>query len=203
VSAEPGRAALDTILSRRSIGRLGPPAPSPAELQTILTAAVSAPDHEELRPWRFVVLEGPAKDAFGDVLAEAYLARCRRDRAEPTTGQLEKERTKLGRAPVVVVVGASPRAHPKVPEVEQVAAVAAAAENALLAATALGYGSMWRTGDAAYDPAVKTALGLSEADQIVGFLYLGTAEPGRAPEAQPRQLGDVVWRWAPPGPATS
>ncbi|MGH9266853.1 MAG: nitroreductase family protein, partial [Acidimicrobiales bacterium] len=57
--------ALDAIFARRSIGRLGPPAPSEDELRTILAAATAAPDHESLRPWRFVVLEGAAKDAFG------------------------------------------------------------------------------------------------------------------------------------------
>ncbi|MGH9062708.1 MAG: nitroreductase family protein [Acidimicrobiales bacterium] len=190
---------LSAIARRRSVARLRPPGPTDADLHRILAAAASAPDHEELRPWRFVVLAGDAKDAFGEVLADAYLARRRASGAEPTEGQVEKERGKLGRAPVVVVVAAACREHPTVPPVEQLASAAAAAQNALLAATDLGYGSMWRTGDAAYDPSVKDALGLSAGDAILGFLYIGTRPDGLSPEEHNPRMEGLVRVWA-PGP---
>lgn len=192
---------LSVIAARRSVGRLGPPAPAGSDLDAILAAAVAAPDHELLRPWRFVVLEGEAKDAFGEVLAGAYLARCRAAGVEPTGGQLDKERTKLGRAPMVVMVGAVRREqeHKHVPFVEQICSAAAAAQNILLAATALGYGSMWRTGDAAYDPAVKAALGLGDQDALVGMLYLGTRLPTSVPpKERDVDLAALVERWSPP-----
>lgn len=189
--------ALAAILARRSTGRLSEPAPSDTDLDRILAAAAAAPDHGELRPFRFVVLAGEAKDAFGQVLADAYLARCQAVGAEPTDGQLAKERTKLGRAPMVLVVGAVHRHSDKVPWAEQVAAATAAAQNVLVAATALGYGSMWRTGDPAYDPRVKRALGLDDHDAIVGFLYLGTdaAAAGRPP--RDRSADGLVEWWQP------
>ena len=56
--------ALEVIRARRSIGRLTEPAPSDAELTQIFEAAVAAPDHGELRPWRFIVLRDAAKEAF-------------------------------------------------------------------------------------------------------------------------------------------
>lgn len=189
------------IASRRSVGRLGPPAPAGRDLDAILAAAVAAPDHEALRPWRFVVLEGEAKDAFGEVLAGAFLARCRAAGVEPTSGQLDKERTKLGRAPMVVMVAAIRREqeHKHVPFVEQICSAAAAAQNILLAATALGYGSMWRTGDAAYDPAVKKALGLGDQDALVGMLYLGTPlASSLPPKERDVDLAALVERWSPP-----
>ena len=188
---------LDAILARRSTGRLTVPAPSGDDLTRILEAAAAAPDHGELRPFRFILLEGDAKDAFGQVLADAYLARCEAVGAAPTEGQLTKERTKLGRAPLVLVVAAVHQHSDKIPWVEQFAAVAAATQNMLLAATALGFGSMWRTGDPAYDPRVKTALGLGEHDAVVGFVYLGT--PHEADSRQPRQpdLDGLVVRWEP------
>jgi nitroreductase len=74
----------------------------------------------------------------------------------------------------MVVVAACVPAEGSVPEVEQITATAAAVQNLLVVATALGYGSMWRTGEPAYDPAVKVALGLAPSDTIVGFVYLGT-----------------------------
>ena len=189
--------ALDAILARRSTGRLTAPAPSGDDLTRILEAAAAAPDHGELRPFRFILLEGEAKDAFGRVLADAYLARCEAVGAAPTEGQLTKERTKLGRAPLVLVVAAVHQHSDKIPWVEQFAAVAAAAQNVLLAATALGFGSMWRTGDPAYDPRVKTALGLGEHDAVVGFVYLGTPHEGDAGQPRRPDLDGLVVRWEP------
>jgi len=191
---------FEAILARRSIGRLVEPGPTGSDLERILQAALAAPDHGELRPWKLVVLEGVAKDAFGAVLADAYVARCESLGAAPTEGQLTKERTKLGRAPVVLVVAAVHRHSDKIPWEEQFAAAAAAAQNALLAATALGYGSMWRTGDAAFDVHVKEALGLGLHDAIVGFLYLGTpaegsAKPPRQPDLAGPEYDGVVEHW--------
>jgi nitroreductase len=189
--------ALDAIFARRSIGRLTVPAPTADELETILRAGAAAPDHQSLRPWKFVVLDGKAKDAFGEVLGEAYKQRCADCDKDEVPAKLEKERTKLGRAPLVIVVGAVHRDEPKVPFIEQFAAAAAAAQNMLLAATALGYGSMWRTGDPAYDEHVKAALGLHEADAIVGFLYIGTPNPDGTKESNDPEFDDLVVRWNP------
>ena len=66
------------------------------------------------------------------------------------------------------------REHAKVPEIEQISAAAAAAQNLFLAAHALGYGVMWKTGPAAYDPGVKDAVGLQPQDHIVAIMHLGT-----------------------------
>jgi nitroreductase len=189
--------ALEAIFARRSTGRLQAPAPSDGDLATILRAAAAAPDHGSLRPFRFVVLAGAAKDAFGTVLADAYDARCAEDGVEPVPAKRDKELTKLGRAPLVLVVAAVPQASDKIPVAEQVAAADAAAQNALLAATALGYGSMWRTGDPAYDPRVKAALGLPADAAIVGFLYLGTFGEAGAPEASAPDLTGLVTTWSP------
>lgn len=193
-------AGLDLLFRRRSIPRLTEPAPSAEELRTILKAAAAAPDHGELRPWRFVVLKGSAKDAFGEVLARAYLRRVQVAGGQPVPSKLEKDRTKLGRAPLVVVVGAIQRHDARIPWDDQLGAAYAAAQNALLAATALGYGSMWRTGDIVSDPYVKRALGLSEHDGIAGFLYFGTPhEHGWKPPHDPDITG-LVEEWQPPGP---
>jgi nitroreductase len=85
------------------------------------------------------------------------------------------ERDKIARSPAIVVVACVPdRGQTKIPEIEQVVATAAAAQNLFLAAHDLGYGVMWKTGAAAYDPGVKTALGLGADDHIVGIMHLGT-----------------------------
>jgi nitroreductase len=190
---------FDAVARRRSIGRLVAPAPDDDQLRRILEAAASAPDHGELRPFRFTILRGEGMAAFGRVLEQAYLARCADCGTEPVAAKADKERTKLGRAPLVVVISAVRSASSTVPWEEQVAACAAAAQNALLAATALGFGSMWRTGDPCYDDRVKAALGLRPDDAVVGFLYLGTPVAGARLVKGPRvvELDGLVQEWTP------
>lgn len=189
---------IDTIVARRSIGRLTEPAPDDDELRRMFEAAVAAPDHMELRPWKFVVLRGDAKDAFGQVLVDSYVARVKAVGGQPTDGQLKKERTKLGRAPVVVVACAVNQHDDEVPWIEQILAAGAATQNLLLAAKALGYDAMWRTGPPAYDHRVMHALGLRDDDAIVGFIYVGTAVEGRELPPHEPEVDGVVEEWQPP-----
>lgn len=190
-----GESGIDLLFRRRSIGRLTEPAPTDEELHEMLRAAAAAPDHGELRPWRFIVLRGEGKDAFGAVLADAYLRRVEAAGGEPQPAKHEKERTKLGRAPVVVVVCAIHVHDDKIPWSDQVGSANAAAQNLLLAATALGFGSMWRTGDPVFDPYVKQALGLTEHDAVVGFVYLGTPHEGGEKPPHDPQLDGLVQEW--------
>jgi nitroreductase len=183
--------ALDLMLSRESALKLAPPGPSDAELQRILASAVRAPDHGRLRPWQFIVIGTDQRAAFGQVMADS-LRRQKPDVSEP---ELQRERDKAFRAPTIVVVAARLQKGHRIPEVEQIASTAAAAQTIMLAAPALGYGAMWKTGAPAYDPAVKTALGLSADDAILGFLYLGTNAGGSSPAPRP-QTGEHVTTWA-------
>lgn len=170
---------LEGIQSRTSPLKLAAPAPSAEQIEQIIRVGTRAPDHGRLRPWRFAVFEGAAREKLGDAMAN-----CLRSRV-PTSPQehLDAERGKAMRAPVVVVVGAK-ISKGKIPEIEQVCATAAAAQNMLLAAHALGFGAMWKTGAAAYDPAVKALCGLAPEDHIVAIVYVGTvASPGPLVEA--------------------
>ncbi len=162
---------FDAITSRKSAARLSAPGPNEAELDALLDAANRAPDHGRLRPWRFRVLDASARHALAHAVADA------RRRREPaaTEEQLEKEREKFLRSPTLLLAACVVRRdQPKVPEIEQILATGAAVENLILAAHALGYGAMWKTGPAAYDAAVKAAVGLDPGDHIAGFLHLGT-----------------------------
>jgi nitroreductase len=185
----PSTDVFDVMAARRSFSVLAAPGPSESELAQLLTAAACAPDHGRLRPWRFTVFSGSAREAFGDVLAEA----ARRRDPEISQGRLAVERQRFHRAPLVIAAGASITTC-AVGEAEQVAAVAAAVQNLILSATALGYGSIWRTGAAAKDEHVKSALGLRPCDAIVGFVYLGTPF-GTPPSRTEPSLDGVVSRW--------
>jgi len=163
-------AAIDT---RSSAGRLTEPGPTPLHLDRILKAGARAPDHGRLQPWRFIVLEGAMRDTFIRAAAEAKRVRL----PAMTDEQLAAEREKIGRSPTIVVVGcAVNREQSKIPEMEQFAAVSAAVQNLFLSAHDLGYGVMWKTGAAAYDPHVKAAVGLKPDDHIVAILHLGTRQ---------------------------
>jgi len=160
---------FDCIHSRVSALKLGEPGPTPEHLEQILQAGMRAPDHGRLRPWRFVVLEGTDRMKLGDAMAEMLYAKA----PQCTPAQLDAERNKPMRAPTIVVVAAR-IAKVKIPEIEQIASVAAGVQNMFLAAHALGYGAMWKTGAGAYDARVKTSLGLLPEDHVVAMLYLGS-----------------------------
>jgi nitroreductase len=178
---------LEAIQSRVSALKLTAPGPSPEHLEQILRAGLRAPDHGRLKPWRFVVLEGDSRFKLADAMVEMF----RRKAPQAAQTQLDAERAKPMRAPTIVVVAAR-ISKGKIPEIEQIAAVAAGVQNMFLAAHALGYGAMWKTGAAAYDAEVKTTLGLLPEDHIVALLYLGTiATPGTV---VPLPLEDAIIR---------
>jgi nitroreductase len=196
-SATPGAGPhghlLEVITYRRSHPKLVPPGPTAEELDLMFTAAASAPDHGRLRPWRFVVLAGGDRVRAGQAVAEIYRSDCQRAGELVDEGRFEREQRKFCRAPVVVLSICRP-APGKIPEVEQLAAVAAATQNLLLAAAVLGYGSMWRTGWIAEHPAARAALGLTGTEHLVATVYLGTSDPEartppRVPAPPPVQYG--------------
>jgi nitroreductase len=183
--------ALDLMLGRESALKLEPPGPSADELEQIFASAVRAPDHGRLRPWHFVVIGPEQRARFGEVMADSL----RRRMPSTSEGELQRERDKAFRAPTIVVVAAKVKKAHKIPEIEQLASAAAAAQTIMLAAPALGYGAVWKTGAPAYDPTVKTTLGLAEDDDIIGFLYLGTRAGGSSPIPRP-EAKDFVTTWA-------
>lgn len=168
--ADDPRGLLRGLLSRRSRWPLTEPAPGPRELDAIFDAALRAPDHGNLRPWRFVVIRGAARHAFGDLLVE--LADARAPDAPP--GSHAHRRAKALAAPLIVALGAALNRASKVPEVEQLLAVGAAAMNMLNAVHQLGYGGFWATGADSYEPAMRDALGFGADERLIGLLYIGT-----------------------------
>jgi len=88
-------------------------------------------------------------------------------------GDLQRERGKALRAPLIILVACRIVPGTKIPAIEQLMAAGAAAQNILLALHSLGYVAAWKTGEAAYDTEVKRALGLNADDHLVGFIYTG------------------------------
>jgi nitroreductase len=182
--------ALNLLNNRNSEPKLSEPAPDHDTLHKILAAALRAPDHGRLHPWRFLLINGKARHRLGDLFAEAM--RARDPAASPE--QIKKNQEAPLRAPIVIAVIARLQDHPKVPKVEQLLSAGCAAHGILLAAQALGFGAIWRTGDNCYDPFVKKGLGLADGEEIVGYVYLGS--PVGVPKpVEPIRVEEFVTQW--------
>jgi len=185
--------ALDLLKTRRSVkvGMLSDPGPNPTQLDEILACAARVPDHKALAPWRFIVFEGEARRRFGEVMARV----AGEEEKEPLSDvRLDTERGRFVRAPVVVAVVSRVTPNPGAPEWEQVLSCGAAAQNLCLAANALGFGTNWVTGWAAYSDGIKRALSLAENERVAGFVYIGTPKERQADRDRP-QLTAIVSRW--------
>ncbi|MGH6734872.1 MAG: nitroreductase family protein [Methyloceanibacter sp.] len=185
---------LDHLLSRRSVSAnaLSEPGPSEAELTQILTAAARVPDHKKLVPWRFMLFQGKAREAFGKVLAEV----CRAEETDPGAFRLENEAKRFLRAPLVVAVVSRITKTAGAPEWEQILSAGAACQNLIVAASALGFGAQWITEWCAYSDGVRQALKLADNERVAGFVYIGT--PKEKPDERERPaLADIVTSWRP------
>ncbi|MBA4501492.1 NAD(P)H nitroreductase [Marinobacterium marinum] len=181
--------ALDALINRVSCPRLEGPAPTAEQVENMLKAALRAPDHGALRPWRFIITEGEGREKLGRLYAEA----ARQDDPELAEARYEKYCNMPLRAPMVITVVAVTQEHPKVPVSEQLISAGCAAHAIIQAAHAQGVGAMWRTGEMAYHPSVEQGLGLVEGEGIVGYIYLG--HPCRKREAPQLVVDDFVTRW--------
>jgi nitroreductase len=176
---------LETLIDRTST----PPrlmedtdGPTPSDIQDILRAAMSAPDHGSVRPWRFVIVEGDDRATLGRVFADALKTR------DPGASEeaIAKEMNRPLRAPVVIAILARVvHDRPNVPEIEQIVATACAAQNMLLAANAKGFGGILLTGKNARDKNVRSFFGLKPGDELVSFLYLGKSKSDQPAKPRP------------------
>lgn len=182
---------LTALRNRRSISKVSPEEPPEELIHTMLEAATWAPNHYLTEPWRFIVLRRDARNRLGEALGAAAAAR----ESDPELAEAARQKiaVKPLRAPYIIAVAVEPDSREKVVEIEEIAATAAATQNMLLAAEALGLGAIWRTGWACYTPQVREFLGLSERATVLGFVYVGyPAQP--APARTRRPVGEVA-RW--------
>ncbi|OUL56829.1 NAD(P)H nitroreductase [Pseudoalteromonas ulvae] len=162
--------ALELLLHRQSDARLTQPGPSPEQLSIIQQVALLAPDHGALTPWQFILVEGEGRDRLGELFYRSAIASNLDER------NIERSKSLALRAPLVIICIAKHTQNNKVPRIEQVQSAGCAVFAMQQAAFAQGLGGVWRTGHYAQCPIVKEELGLTNEDELVGFLYLGTPE---------------------------
>lgn len=182
-------ALIEKFLLRKSHPKLLEPAPSEEQLKLLLKAALRAPDHALLKPWRYRVFSGEGLQQLGDFFAQAS----RESDPEILQDALERIKAKALRAPVVIVASVFLKDHPKVPHIEQILSAGAGVQNILTAAHFLGIGAMWRTGSLAFSDCLMRLMGLDENEQIIGFVYLGTEEGDKRPVKHPELDDYVSW----------
>jgi len=180
---------IEAIRRRRSIGKCSADVPDRSLIEQILEVGTWAPNHHLSEPWRFIVLSGDARDGLGRAMGEAAAAGA--DSPEAADRARAKAITKPLRAPYVIAVYAEP--HPAELEIEEIAATAAAAQNVLLAAHALGLAAMWRSGELIYTPEVREYLELPESAILLGVLYVGW--PAMEPPTRQRTHSDEIVTW--------
>ncbi len=180
---------LELLQTRRSLAphKMIGPGPTPAEIETILKVASRVPDHGKLAPWRFIVIEGEARQAIGARLEAIFVS----DNPDADEARRRIERERLARAPLVIAVVSKAAPHVKIPEWEQLMSAGAACMNLVWAANALGYVTAWLTEWYAYDRRAQDALGLDAHEKIVGFVHIGRR--GEPADDRPRPaLADIV-----------
>ena len=182
-------ATIDLLKTRRSAPALSlvEPGPTPAELETLLTAASRVPDHGKLAPFRFILFQGEGRTRAGEIIAEVFAAA----HSEADADQLRVERKRLALAPLVVAVVSRAGPHEKIPEWEQVLTSGAVCMNLIIAANALGFATVWLTEWYAYDRAVLDRLGLAANEKIAGFIHIGRNPMPRDDRPRPA-LADIV-----------
>ncbi len=157
--------AIELLLQRQSNPLLTTPAPNKGALEQILTAGMRVPDHACLQPWHFTVITDDGLQRLSDLFVKS---------SDKQTANLEKIAKMPFRAPMIIVISTEFVEHEKVPKQEQLITAGCTAHAMQMAAYSLGYGAMWRTGAFAYNKKVKQGLSISEQNEIVGFLYIGT-----------------------------
>ena len=178
---------LSAMLERRSISVLSEPGPTHHELDLILRAATTVPDHGSLQPWRFIVVAGNERERFGAALRDAGVA----DNPDMHEAVRDKLFKKAFVAPTLIVLVSSPEAS-NVARWEQEASAASAGYAMTLAAHVLGVGAIWKSAPVRSGLALTQLFDLGADDLLMGWVNLGTAAVKARDRRRPPDLSKLA-----------
>ena len=182
----------EIIEQRRSIKKFSDRQVSRSEIETLLDAAILAPNHRLTRPWHFYVLGPESRYAYGLALGE------RKARKLPDAAAARTLRETIAaehrHLPCMIAVAIAQNENPEIRE-EDYAAAMMAIENLALAAVALGFGTHIKTGGVMGDAASRAAVGVGEGERIVAIVNVG--EPAELPPPRKRESAAACTIWRP------
>ncbi|MDH5608861.1 MAG: nitroreductase [Cyclobacteriaceae bacterium] len=170
------------IASRRSVfpGNYTGETVDHAIIVQMLENANWAPTHGLTEPWRFVVFSGEGRQKLANFQSQLY-----KEKAD-ARGDFDPKKfnmlaTKPLKASHVIAIGMKRSEEGKVPEIEEIEAVACAVQNMALTAAAYGLGAYWGSGGITYVEDAKAFFGLGAEDKLLGFLFVGI------PKSEPQE----------------
>lgn len=183
--------ALNLLTTRRSSKKLTAPAPNAEQLEQMLQAATQVPDHGNMRPYRFAVIQSEAGlQRFRELLRKTVTELNFGDDA------MKKAERVGNMAPMIIGVTFAPNrevAKPK-PEWEQMLTAGCAAYALQLAASAQGFDNVWITGMWVNSPLLREAFECTDKDKIIGLMMIGSpTEEGGGPKNTNLECFTTYW----------
>jgi nitroreductase len=180
--------AVAALGRRFSVGpkHLAAPGPDAAALQRAAEAAARTPDHEQLHPWRLVVVPAERRAELGDLFARDAQARG----ADP---QRARERA-FGGPVLVALVAHVEDGRADVPAHEQWMTAGGALTVFLSALHLLGFAGKALSGSAVQGDAVRAAFE-QPGERLVCWIALGTPTRGAHPRVP--ESGEAPSGWQP------
>lgn len=159
-------------------------------ISQILINATWAPNHGQTEPWHFTVFSGKGLEKFASLQSDFY-------KEQAGENFKDDNYTKLKDTPLlashVIAIGMKRTTTKRIPEIEDIEAVACAVQNIYLSVTAYGLGGYWTTGGLTYKEEAKTFFGLNEDDKLLGFFYIGHVATPSAPGKRDPLEEKVTW----------
>jgi nitroreductase len=155
----------------------------------ILENANWAPNHKHTAPWRFKVFRGKSLERLADYLGQWYKDNTPEEAFSAM--KLKKTQQKPLRSGCVIAICMQRDPEERLPEWEEIAAVACAVENMWLSCTAYGIGCYWSSPESILQ--AHDFLQLNEGERCLGLFYMGYHElPGMESKREPIE-NKVVW----------
>lgn len=159
-------------------------------VKEILTNATWAPNHGRNEPWFFVVFSGNGLQQLADFQSELYKSEAGDNFNEATYNKLKAQPMKCSHVIALCMKRGKNR---KIPEIEDVAAVACAVQNIYLSVSAYGLGGYWGSGGVTYKESAKEFFGLGEDDKLLGFFYMNYVKVPSAPGTRAPLDEKIKW----------
>ncbi len=159
-------------------------------IEQILINATWAPNHGQAEPWQFTVFSGVGLKKLAGFQSELY---------KTTSGENFKQATyeKLRSNPLlashIIALGMKRTTTKRIPEIEDIEAVACAVQNIYLSVSAYGLGGYWTTGGVTYLEEAKSFFGLKEEDKLLGFFCIGRVAIPSPPAKRSALEEKITW----------